>query len=271
MAKGKARTKLVDHTAGLVEGSSGGQSWSFLYETATVKHPDYNVGDRIVLPDGRAFRYGKSVTAIVDKNHALRFWAQLEDGVTYDNANQGQAIGDTSIHVDMAGRSKDDLRGGYLIVHTHGAHNDQFRGILGNTATDSDGDITIYLDAPLTILLTTSMGVEVVPNLYGNLRVRSTDQGEAGDHYSSVAGMANVLTAEANQYLWLQTWGPCWVNPKSFVVATGRRGVWFDYEGSIVFANTNVVTKSLQYAGFLIERETGSATQAPMVNLQINP
>ena len=99
----------------------------------------------------------------------------------------------------------------------------------------------------------------------------SVDNAAAGDHYSSVAGMPNVLTTAVNQYLWIQTWGPCWVNPKGFVVATGRRGVWFDDEGSIVYANANVVTKTLQYAGFLLERDDAGDTGAPMVNLQINP
>lgn len=269
MAKGKARSIQLGE-AGHVQPSDI-TDWDFLYETSTVQSPRFEVGDRVVLPDGRAFRYGKSATAIVDKNHGLRFWAQLDDGITYVVPDQGQAVGDKTLHTTAAGITLDELRGGYVIVHSHTAHNDQFRGILGNTATDADGDVTIYLDAPLTIAVTVAMGIEVVPNPYSLLRVRSADQGEAGDHYSSVAGMPNVLTAAVNQYLWLQTWGPCWVNPKAFVVATGRRGVWFDYEGSIVFANADVVTKSLQYAGFLIEREDAGATGAPMVNLQINP
>lgn len=271
MSKGKARTKLLAHSAGLVEGNFRGSSWAFLYETSTVKHPDYNVGDRVVLPDGRVFRYGKATTAIADKNHAVKFWNQLDEGVTYIAPDQGEDIGATSVHTTVAGITEDELRGGFIIVHTHAAHNDQFRGVVGNTATDSDGDITIYLDAPLTIAVTVAMGIEVIPNLYNNLRVMSVDNGAAGNHYSSVAGMPNVLTTAVNQYLWIQTWGPCWVNPKAFVPATGRRSVWFDDEGSIVFANANVVTKTLQHAGFLLERDDAGDTGAPMVNLQINP
>ena len=269
MSQGKAKVVHMGNVKGVAH--SAVPEWDFLYTTSIVRDSRFYPGDRVLLPDGRVFRYGKAVTAIADKNHGLRFWAQLDDGVTYVVPDQGQALGDRTIHLTASGRIVDDLRGGYLIVHSHGAHNDQFRGILGNTATDSDGDITVYLDAPLTIALTVAMGIEVLPNPYGDLRVRSADNGVAGDHYSSVAGMPNVLTAAVNQYLWLQTWGPCWVNPKGFSVQTGRRGVWFDYEGSIVYANANVVSYSLQYAGFLLEREDAGGTGAPMVNLQINP
>jgi hypothetical protein len=271
MAKGKARTKLLDHSAGLVEGSSGGSSWGFLYETATVKHPDYNVGDRVVLPDGRAFRYAKAGNIISSTNFGLKFWNQIDDGVTYVVPDQGQAVGDVSIHITAAGITLDELRGGYVTVHTHAASNDQFRGILGNTATDADGDITIYLDAPLTIVVTVAMGVEVHQNPYSDVRVRQAAHGGGGDRYSSVAGMANSETAVANQYLWLQTWGPCWVNPQTYAAGTDRRAMWFDYEGSIVETNANVVTKSLQYAGFIIDRCDAGGTGQPLLMLQINP
>lgn len=269
MSKGKVKA-YYEHSAGSVTPSDT-LSYNYLYETSTVRNPKYNIGDRVVLPDGRVFRYGFATTAIADKNHALKFWNQLDDGVTYVVPDSGQAVGDSSVHLTAAGITLDELRGGYIIVHSHAAHNDQFRGILGNTATDADGDITIFLDAPLTIAVTVAHGIEVIPNPYNNLRVTSADNGVAGDHYSSVAGMPNVLTTAADQYLWVQTWGPCWVNPKAFVPATGRRSVWFDDEGSIVFANANVVTKTLQLAGFLLERDDAGATGAPMVNLQINP
>lgn len=249
------------------------QNWNCLYETSTIKPAGYNIGDRIALPDTRAFRLALAGKAIADKNHGAKYWSGLlGNGITYVAPDQGQEIGDVSIHTTASGITKDVLRGGYVIVHTHTAHDDQFRGILGNTATDGDGDITIYLDAPLKIKLLTSHGLEIHANPYSDVRVRSADNGVAGDHYSSVAGMPNVLTAEDNQYLWIQTWGPCWVNPKPAPSAqTGRRGLWFDYEGSVVYLNTNVVTYSLQYAGFIMDREDASDICSPLTYLQISP
>jgi len=62
MAKGKARTKLLNHSAGLVGGNAGGSSWGFIYQTSTVKHPDYNIGDRVALPDLRPVTRTKRVS-----------------------------------------------------------------------------------------------------------------------------------------------------------------------------------------------------------------
>ncbi len=270
MTKSVARVNYLGG-AGLVQSISQAP-WDFLYQTSTVKDSKWNMGDRVVLPDGRVFRYGKAITAIADKNHGLKFWSKLADnGVDYVVPDQGQDVGDATVHITAAGITLDELRGGYIIIHTHTAHNDQFRGILGNSETDADGDITIYVDAPWTVAIETAFGVEVHANPYSSLQVTSTDNGIAGDHYSSVGGMPNVLTAAANQHLWLQTWGPCWVNPKPAPVAgqEGRRGAWFDYEGSIVPANADVVATSLQYAGFFMDREVVGGTGSPLFMLQI--
>ena len=276
MSKGKARTKLLAHSVGLTEGNFGGSSWAFLYETSTIKHPDYNVGDRVALPDGRVFRYAKATNIISSQNFGLKFWAELGDGIGYVAPDQGQDIGDTSVHVTAAGITEDELRGGYIIIHTHGLSDDQFMGIVGNTATDSDGDVTIYLDAPLTVAVLTTHGVEVYPNPYMSVRVKQASHGGGGDRYSSVAGVPVVKTTAVDQYLWLQTWGPCWINPQGAVGATvtvDRRGLVFDYEGSITQLDVNIATTAMmQYAGFIINRESvGNGTGPPLVMLQISP
>jgi len=253
-------------------------NWEFLYQSSIVKHAEYNAGDRVVLPDGRAFRYGRSSNIVPTTSFGLKFWSKMGDnGVDYVTGADIDAedTGSETLHITAADITLDELRGGYVIVHTHTTdHNDQFRGIIGNTATDADGDITIYLDAPLERAILTTYGVEVHANPYSNLASRAAVSrgGVGGDHYSSVAGVPMVITAAANQYLWLQTWGPCWLNPQgSWAVATGRRALWFDYEGGVHFVNTNVATKSLQLAGFVMDRGDGADRAKPLVYLQISP
>lgn len=274
MAKGKARTKLLDHSVGLVEGASGDPSWNFLYETSTVRSPEFYPGDRVTLPDGRKFVYAKATNIVTSHYQGLKFWAELGDGVGYVTADQGQAVGDSSVHITAAGITQDQLRGGYVIIHTHTAYDDQFRGILGNTATDTDGDITIFVDAPFTVAITTAFGVETYPNPFDSVRSRGAG-GPGGDRYSSVAGMPTVLTTVANQYLWLQTWGPCWVNPQGilgYTVTVDRRGLSFDFEGSITGQDVQTATTSkMQYAGYIINRESsGNGTGPPVMFLQIS-
>ncbi len=181
-------------------------------------------------------------------------------------------IGSSTLYItDAVGHTLDELRGGYVIVHTHGLKNDQFRGIIGNTASTAGGKVTIYLEAPLSIAILATYGVEVHASPYSDLRV-TVAPAMAGDEYSSVAGMASVLTTAADYHLWIQTWGPCWVNPKGIAAAqTKRRGLWFDEEGSVVVPNADVVTETLQYAGFIMDREVVGKECSPLVYLQISP
>ena len=241
---------------------------------------NYLLGTRRVKIDGRAYKYVKATNIISSTNFGLKFWAELGDGIGYTAPLQTQLVGDTTIKVDsgkgVAGVAKDELIGGYIIIHTHGESYDQFRGILGNTLADANGYITITLDEPLTIAIELTFGVEVYPNPYASVRVKQASHGGGGDRYSSVAGMADVKTTVANQYIWIQTWGPRWINPQGdvgSVVTVDRRGLVFDYEGSITQVDVNTATTAkMQYAGFVINRESvANGTGPPLVMLQISP
>ena len=248
------------------------------YEVSAIQN--YILGSRRTSPDGRVYRYAKATNIISSTNFGLKFWAELGDGIGYTAPLQIQDIGDLSIKVDSgkgaAGIAKDELVGGYVIIHTHGESYDQFRGILSNTLADANGYVTITLDAPLTIAVELAFGVEVYPNPYASVQVRQAAHGGGGDRYSSVAGMADIKTIVENQYIWIQTWGPRWINPQGDVgnvVTIDRRGLVFDYEGSITQVDVNVATTAkMQYAGFIINRESvANGTGPPLVMLQISP
>lgn len=270
MARGKAKSTLLG-IQGIV-GHRNAPDWGFLYKTSLTKDPNYNVGDRVVTPDGRVFRYAKAGNIITNQLQGVFFYGLLSDGVDY-KAAQAAAIGDTEITID-AGDSgdytEDQLRGGQVVIHTHGDMNHQVRGITGNTASDTDGNVTLYLDAPLTHTITVSHGVEVLPNPYNDVR-----KGEYGE-FCSVAGQPNVATTVANQYLWIQTAGPCWCNPYGTVGSAGvanEREVVYDISGNVcpaADARGSADHASYQTAGFIIERQT-TGIGASFIMLQISP
>ncbi len=276
MTRSIARVNYLGE-AGIVQSISQG-AWDFLYRTSTVVDPKWNAGDRVVLPDGRVFRYGLATNIVSNTMQGLKFYGRVEDGIAYKTPTQSQAVGDTEITVD-AGDSgdytEDQLRGGYVIVHTHGDLQDFSRGIVGNSPSDADGNVTLYLDARLSVAITTAYGVETCPNPYAILQQRTAASGvDAADYYTSVAGLPMVKTTVANQYVWVQTWGPCWINPQGdigYTPAVSRRTLFFTHEGSIIIKSAAAASTSLQQiAGFLITRETAGGTGPPLVMLQIS-
>lgn len=279
--RGVGYTKHLDETlrAGIYETQV--PNLAFLYETpSTTQNPDWAVGDRVALGDGRVFRYGRCTNTCLNTMQGLKFYGQEGDGIAYKNLSEAGAVGDTSVKVDAGDEGDvdlDELRGGYIIFHTHGEYADFSRGIVGNTAADSDGYVTIYIDAPLHIATTTSFGTETCPNPYRFLSYRSAavSGGPGGDAYTSVAGIPLRKTTAANQFVWIQTWGPCWINPQGavgYTVATDRRDLKFTREGSIQKNDANAQdTSSMQRAGFMLTAEDASATGPPLVMLNISP
>ncbi len=274
--RGKARVTHFGST-GFVQSEST-SDWDTLYRTSTILDPKWRVGDRMVTPDGRVFRYAKASNAIPTCKFGVKFWGQIADGVAA-SLYQGQAIGDDSVKITAAGVTEDQFYGGYVMIHV-GTHQ-QFRGILGNTATLGDGTIIVYLDAALTVVVTTSHYTEILPSPYANVRLTAGPSGgDSGNDYSSVAGIPNVITAAANQYLWLQTWGPIWINPhgsslQDAGITGGERKLVFDVEGSVCVEDDAAHGPGAdgdehQLAGFIIDRSASGTSGPPLVMLQIS-
>lgn len=269
--RGKARTKLLDHSAGLVEGLATGPSWDFIYERSLVKHPSYNVGDRVALPDSRVYRYGKSASAL-NVDFGCKFNEDEVQG--YEALKNAQAVGDTEVvftGASHAALAEDELRGGYIIIfHDGGGGDTQFRGIVGNPASAANANITVYLDGGLDhAVIAGTTAAELFYNPYASLiQVAGSATGR------SFAGKPAVQIAAADTYFWVQTWGPCWLAPS---VADGtwgtnyHRGAFWRLDGSIQVA---VAIGSLdsdnttQYAGFVINE---GYSAGPLFMLQVSP
>lgn len=247
-----------------------------LYEVSDT--PNYLMGSRRISPGGQVYRYAKATNIITSCKYGVKFWALSSEGIEA-NLAQKQEKGNTSILIagDFA---KDELLGGTLIIHVPDGLEQQ-RVIAGNTVKNGDGNITIYLRDPLTADVASDTYTEVYPNPYANVHCFYLGGGHPEGSFSSVAGMPNVITAAANRYLWIQTWGPIWINPYGAVgsdAAHDVREVVFDHEGAISYEGEvkgleAVNVSKHQVAGFIINRQLDAAykTGPPVIMLQISP
>ncbi len=249
MAKGKARSFLLG-IQGLI-GHKTAPDWGFIYEASLVRNPKFNIGDRVVLPDGREFRYGKSAGECVS-GLGCRFMAA--GYVSYTVFAVDAAIEDKEITVPAATHAaldKDELRGGYIVIYDPaGSEQVQFRGIIGNDASILNVAFKVYLDGPLTVAVTTSSAIEVFQNPYASLLT-------AGTVNKAVAGIPAVQVSASDTYFWVQKSGPVWASPRGGVNDRDQ-GCYWTHEGQIkdTEASLNAITlpatNTSQYAGHTI-------------------
>lgn len=249
MSKNIGKVKYIQDSGQVIKKDAG--SWDFLYTVSVTKDPLWNVGDRVVLPDGREFNYAKSAAAITT-NLACNFTAT---GYTaYTAAAVAAAIGARKITVPAATHAaltKDELAGGFVVLGSGGS-TVQVRGIIGNDAADANAAFDIYLDAPLTVAVTAaSTGVETYQNPFAAI-------GQTTDRTYAKAGVAATGVSAANRYFWVQTKGFTFVAPQSGVGSAGLNGLFWRHDGSVDDANTAIgVTvetySTSQYAGFCVE------------------
>ena len=236
------------------------------------------IGTRRVRWDGRVFRYAKASNIVSVRHFGLKFWYQIGDGLA-TTAAASSIVGASTITMTDAAATLDEYKGGYVTMFTTPV---QTRGILGNTAV-SGGVTVITLDESLTGAVTIdSTYIEILHNPYSNVRLTAGPSGgDTGNDYSSVAGIPCAITTVANYYLWLQTWGPIWVNPhgsslQDAGITGSERKVVFDCEGSITLEDDAAHGpcaggEDMQLAGFIIDRSTAGTSGPPLIMLQICP
>lgn len=244
MSKGKAKVNYLG-MQGHAQYQSEGTGWGFIYETSLVKSEKWNIGDRVVLPDGREFVYAKS-SGVCASGQACDFVNTGFQGYTTPAITT--AVGDKQITVVGTTHdaiTKDELRGGFF-VSWPGADKDTIRGIVGNDAAIADANFTIYLDGPLNQVHTAgSTGLEVWANPYSELV-------EGASASLGKAGVPATYVGAADTYFWVQRHGICWVAPQSDVI-NNHTGCYFRHDGSIEsyidFEDMAAGTNSSQYAG----------------------
>ncbi len=260
MAKGKARSTLLG-IQGLI-GQQTAPDWDFLYRASTVRDEKWNIGDRVVTPDGRVFRYGLAVNSI-EPGRGVKFSGNIaSDGVS-GNVNRAQAVGDKELRWASETFTVDELRGGYVIVFG-GSNSYQQFGITGNTAC-SGSELIVYLDRTIAVAVGSTQFTEILPNPYRYLK-------EDYNYYMSHAGIGMAYPT-AGQYFWVQTWGPCWVNngPYGQGAETSERDVIFNADGSLRRQEEWGVVVGNQKAGFIITATSAGNDAVSFIMVQISP
>lgn len=250
MAEGKIKANYIDQTGDVTLGSM--PSWDFLYQTSTVKDPEYNVGDRIVRPNGSEYVYSKSAGVLYAAHGCAFTYTGL---VSYTAFATNHAVGVNEITVPAATHAaltKDELRGGYVIIFDGASdYATCTRQIIGNDASAENVAFNIRLDASLTnAIVSGTEAIEVYRNPFMAL-------GVAADAAMPKAGVPTTYVSASSKYFWCQTKGICWVAPQSTVNNNEGVGVMWRHDGSLEAVATAIGgivpdADGTQYAGHLI-------------------
>ncbi len=233
----------------------------------------YPLGKRYAIDD-RVFRYARAGGTL---NTDLGAKNALLQCIAFTTIHASVSAGATQVSIDVAAGDGvlnngvigvDELAGGYIVIYP-GAENSFVRRIVRNTATTGAGEMTLTLNKPLPCALTAVMHTECIASIYSN--VTSVNNG-----FMSIVGLPTV-PATIRQYLWLQTWGPCWIAPHGGVGKNdsdmaayfgGDAGV--NQGDELNPAGTSVALTN-QYAGFVLASAKDNGQGAPFIMLQISP
>ena len=246
-------------------GHSIQSEWNFLYETSLTQDPEWWVGDRVILADGREYVYAKSAGQLYAAHGAAFTYTGL---TSYTAFGTSHAAGSSEITVPAATHAaltKNELRGGYIIIFDGASdYATCTRGIVGNEASAADAAITVYLDADITnAIVSGTEACEVYRNPYYAV-------GVASDAAYPIAGVPTTHVAATATFFWLQTKGMCWVAPQGTVKNNEGVGCMWRHDGSLEAVATALTATvpdgdSTQYAG---HRVAGSYDgNGPLFNL----
>lgn len=232
-----------------------------IYEHSVTQ--EHAIGRRLITWDGRVFRYGRAATTTIEAGKGCKFYGTMaDDGIALTSPAAQRVAGDRYMTVASETFAEDELRGGYACLYTASPLYQQMM-ILHNTYCSAT-TVTIDFDRALEGTLTTSNGIEVLPNPYRYM-------GYVNDTtYTSVAGVAMVSPTTA-YYFWLQTWGICWINPGPYGQGgtAQERMVGWQTDGQLRCLN-EFDNHNYQPAGFLVTRDASGTDSPPFVMLQVS-
>ena len=245
---------------------------NFLYADPSTTKPStpvpWDVGDKVVLPDGREFRLAKSLgNNALFAAHGVSF--TYTGLISYQAFAVAAAKGATEITIPAqshTGQDEDALRGGYVIIFD-GADdtNTTVRGIVGNDASTTGVAFKVQLDAQIhNPIVAGTEAVEVYQNPWAGMEV-------ASNVALPIAGVPTTTVSAAANYFWVQTKGITWVAPKTGVGDNGGMLTCWRHDGSLESAETafNVTvpgTDRTQIAGYCIQGS--KAGNGPLLMLQ---
>lgn len=234
-------------------------------ESSTAKLP---LGTRMVLPDGRVYRYTKN-GAVALSIARLCQESVVVSGHGVDLAvASAAAIGATTVTLTNATTAitANEYAQGYLFVNDVDGEG-QICTIKSHPAeATGSGSVVMTLEAEdaLTVALTTSSQVGLRYNPYKNVLVNPTTA-------TGVPVGVTPISVTANYYFWLQTWGPAAVLTNGTVIVGKTVAPGATTPGSVDVYPLNSVDASGQQPVVGIVQTVGATTEYSLVYLTIAP
>jgi len=246
-----------------------------VYELSATKR--YKIGSRLAI-DERVFHYARSGGVITPELGAKNLDPQHV--CCWNTVAAAAAQGATTIVIDVTATNgilndgaiaENELAGGWINIYdaTGGSF---VRRILSNTVTlmGVGGEMTLLLDQPIPVaLIANTDHVEAISCAYRNVQ-----QPAPANSVTSVVGVPAVATTAADQFLWVQTWGPTWLACQvEASVGFNNRNVVFRPDGSGDEFDTGLdaFTARAQHAGFVISNQLDEGRGSWFIFLQITP
>lgn len=171
-----------------------------LTQTTDQKHP---LGTRMVLPDGRVFRYARAGAVTLAIGKLMQESVVLTDhGV--DMTATAADIGDKKVTAYLLTTAIDpnEYKEGYLFIDS-GAGAGQVCTIKSHPAgtASADCEFTLEDEDALTVALTTASDIGLRLNPYDGVLVMPTS-------LTGIPVGVTPIAVTTPNYFWLQTWGP---------------------------------------------------------------
>jgi hypothetical protein len=266
----------------------GVPNWAFLYNASTTKLPKYNIGDRVVTPDGRVFRYALAGGTIHTEFMVCDPDASITNavapaqvnptspvilGIPLSSGKKGDycvtiTVGATDGKAGDAAVAQDEMKGGFVVIGNGANQHPMTRGILGNEATISGGgaqSMNVYLDGALTrdVVVGTD-NCEAYLNVYGDVKSMNV----VNSAYVTAIGAA-AAEATTGQYFWVQTWGNVWLTSNSLTgEAADGRDLYVNTDGSLRGGLSTF--QALQRVGVGLDKSASNASNGPNCLLQLS-
>ena len=242
-------------------------------EIPDLDRPDstqkYDIGTKFEF-NGKVYFYGYTTSIVTSRKGALVSYPQaMAQRVTADADLYATSIVVTTVSPD--GPSADGtfpvdyLKGGHVVVFAEsGGATDFTRGIISNTVVAVAGVMTIGLDSPLPVELVTGTSVtEAIASPFASVC------NNLGSLSQPACGVPTCYSA-ASKWIWLQTWGPCWLAGQTTLGVDGALLASFRADGALDIESAVTANNTTQPAGYVMFNGSTSGSQgAPFVYLQI--
>ena len=217
-----------------------------------------DIGAYAETADGRGWRYSLvgATATVAGKVYQGKALDATNDQPSGGHAVAAAAIGDLSVTTTATLTvTANEFAGGYLSVVVTPGQGYTYK--IKSHAAATTAVVTMNLEDPLVIALTTSSRVIWVQNTYKGIII------EPGTPTAAIAGVPNTIITAA-EYGWVQTWGPCAV----LFTGTGAAG---KAVGSLTGGTSGSAAPAIAATNILgYHMATGITTEYSLVHLVIH-